>query len=511
MKIKRTSGILLHITSLPGKFGIGDLGRSAYEFVDFMAAAKQKYWQFLSIGPTSMNLDNSPYMSMSAFAGNPLFISPEILQEAGFLTRDDLATPPDFSIFQVEFDKVISFKNKILRKAFTTFSNAGTLSNEHQDFAAFCDRQRDWLDDYALYASLREANKINPWYEWPYLLASREKKSLAQYQRQLADRICYHKFVQFCFFDQWLRLRDYANRKGVSLIGDTPIYVALDSADVWSNKDYFKLNPKTMQPTHVAGVPPDYFSDTGQRWGNPVYRWKSAGGGNNLALFSWWQKRFKHIFEMVDLVRIDHFRAFEASWQIPAHEKTAINGRWVKGPGKFFFKRMQKNLGPLPIIAEDLGFITPAVEKMRDDLAFPGMKVLQFAFDSDEFNPYLPHNYTSTNCVVYTGTHDNNTTIGWYLSDKVSETSRNRARRYTNCKDEGEINWDFIRLAYSSIAAIAVVPLQDILGFGDDCRMNTPSTSNGNWRWRCAPQLLTDDICSRLADETIFYRRAPQD
>ncbi len=501
----RSSGILLHITSLPGRYGIGDLGSTAYEFVDFLARAKQSFWQFLAVGPTNSGLDNSPYMSHSAFAGNPLLISPDLLRESGFIAADDLGSLPDMSPYQVDFSAVTTLKDKLFKKAFANFKEPETVPG----FDDFCRAEQAWLDDYALYMSLREEFDHTPWYEWPPAIATREPAAVKNWSQRLADPISYHKFIQFCFFSQWQRLHEYATSSGIFMVGDIPFYVGLDSADVWANQACFKLHRKSLLPTVVAGVPPDYFSATGQRWGNPVYRWKSAGNKPNRQLYEWWRLRFNHLLQMTDLVRIDHFRGFEASWQIPAAEETAMNGRWVKGPGVSFFRDIWKKHETLPIIAEDLGIITPAVEKLLADLELPGMKVLQFAFDSDESNPYLPHNYQSPNCIVYTGTHDNDTTIGWYLSPEVAETSKIRARRYANSMENGQFNWDLIRLAFSSIAKTAIVPLQDVLGFGADCRMNIPSTSNNNWRWRCAPEFLTDDACRRLADETIFYRRVP--
>jgi 4-alpha-glucanotransferase len=506
MTFPRSSGILLHITSLPGRHGIGDLGSAAHEFVDFLARAKQSCWQFLAVGPTNSGLDNSPYMSHSAFAGNPLVISPDLLLESGFIGAEDLPHIPAWSKYQVDFSAVTVFKDKLFSVAFSTFRKLEKVPA----FDDFCRAEQAWLEDYALYMSLREEFDKKPWYEWPSAIAKRELAALHDWSRRLEDRISYHKFIQFCFFDQWQRLHEYAKRHGILMVGDIPFYVGQDSADVWAHQECFKLHPKNLLPTVVAGVPPDYFSATGQRWGNPVYRWKSRGNKPNRKLYEWWRLRFNHLLKMTDMVRIDHFRGFEASWQIPAAEETAMSGRWIKGPGASFFHEIWKKHETLPIIAEDLGVITPAVEKLLADLDLPGMKVLQFAFDSDEGNLYLPHNYQTPNCIVYTGTHDNDTTIGWYLSPDIPETSKDRARRYANISENGQFNWDLIRIAFSSIAKTAITPLQDILGFGADCRMNTPSTCNGNWRWRCAPEFLTDDICRRLADETIFYRRASQ-
>lgn len=502
MKFSRGSGILMHLTSLPGPFGIGDLGEEAQSFVDFLAAAGQKYWQFLPLHPTCAVFHNSPYMSLSAFAGNPLLVDPRQLVKEGLLSKDDFNGQPVFSEYLVDFDQVAPYKNLLLHRAFKTFTRGG----RGQEYNRFCE-SAVWLDDFALFMALREENDGRPWNVWPAPVAARDRKALAQCRQRLAGPIAYHKFVQYCFFRQWGELKKYANAKGIRLIGDIPIYVGWDSADVWAWQECFQLDPRTRLPTHVAGVPPDYFSDTGQHWGNPLYRWHDKAGRLHGKLYTWWRERFANIFRQVDIVRIDHFRGFEAYWEIPAAEETAVNGRWVKGPGRKIFTRLAADMGELPIIAEDLGVITQEVEQLRDESGFPGMKVLQFAFDSDAANSYLPHNFTTTNCVVYTGTHDNDTTLGWYLSPKVPPESKERALRYAGCPGNREIHWDFIRLAFSTVADLAIIPLQDILGFGSDCRMNMPSTTEGNWLWRCAPRFLTQELAQRLRDETFFYNR----
>jgi 4-alpha-glucanotransferase len=502
---KRGSGILLHLTSLPGEYGIGDLGAGAFRFIDFLYAAGQSYWQFLPIGPTSLVFDNSPYMSRSVFAGNPLCISPEKLHAKGLLSQNDLADRPDFSEYVVDYEKITLFKNKLLQIAFHNYNHSGP----DNDFKIFCQDHKNWLDDYALFMCLRDKHHLKPWHEWPTSFARRNSKSLSQFSRKFEDKLLYYKFIQYIFFTQWQNISEYAKSKGISLIGDIPIYVGFDSVDVWANQELFKLDTKTCQPTKVAGVPPDYFSETGQRWGNPVYKWYLSNKKINEQLLNWWLARFKHIFSMMDMVRIDHFRGFESYWEIPARDKTAVNGSWIKGPGKTLFQYISKKLGPLPIIAEDLGVITPAVTKMRKSLGYPGMKVLQFAFESDETNPYLPHNYTQTNMLVYTGTHDNNTTLGWFLGDKLPETARNHVRQYINSTNDEHISWDLIRLAMSTIADLAIIPLQDILGFGEDCRMNTPGTADNNWRWRCGADFLNDGTAQRLHDITSFYNRSP--
>ena len=482
---KRASGILLHLTSLPGKHGIGDLGPDAHAFIDFLARSGQSWWQFLPTGPTSMALDNSPFMCRSVFAGNPLLISLEMLQADNYLSADDLAQAPEFSLYTTDYAGVASYKKPLLRKAFKEF----TRTEPDKKFETFCRNHRQWLDNYALFMTFREKFDLSPWYEWPDYAAHRSGSEFKRFNSENSETIKYHKFIQFVFFKQWRKLSDHAHANHISLFGDIPIYVAMDSADIWANQDIFKLDVKTLKPTKVAGVPPDYFSATGQRWGNPVYKWKS-GTHLNKRLMAWWSRRFQQIFSMMDMVKIDHFRGFEAFWEIPAHEKTAINGKWVKGPGKPFFTTLKKEFKELPIAAEDLGVITPPVEKMRDDLGFPGMKILQFAFESDEKNPYLPHNYEHPNCIVYTGTHDNNTTLGWFMGKNLTDGDRDRIRKYLNSRGDSNIVWELIQLAMSSTASLAIIPLQDILGFGEDCRMNLPGSPSGNWRWRCAPNYL---------------------
>jgi 4-alpha-glucanotransferase len=379
-----------------------------------------------------------------------------------------------------------------------------------KEFIAFCKNNR-WLDDYTLFMSLREENVFKPWNEWPNAIATRKSKAINEARKRLAKRINYYQFEQFCFFSQWEKMRQCAAQNEVMIFGDMPIYVGFDSADVWAHQDCFSIDPETLELTHVAGVPPDYFCETGQRWGNPLYRWKTASDTFNEGLIAWWIERFRHSLQMMDLIRIDHFRGFASYWEIPAKEQTAVNGRWVMGPGKEFFQILFAQLGEIPIVAEDLGIITDEVIALRDAFGFPGMKILQFAFDSDEKNLYLPYNYPATNCVVYTGTHDNDTTVGWYFSGKVPQSNKERAMRYANSHGGSQIHWDFIRMALASTAKIAVTPLQDVLGFGGDCRMNKPGTVKGNWRWRCAPRFINESVCLRLLDETRFYGRLQQE
>ncbi len=503
--ISRGSGVLLHISSLPSRFGIGDLGPAARNFVDQLVAAGQQYWQFLPLCPTSPGLDNSPYMGLSAFAGNPLLISPEGLAEDGLLPHDLLHDAPQFSEYLVNFDEVLSWKEELLGAAYALFLQNHPLREAYGRFIA----AEEWLDDYAFFMALHEKYQGLPWYGWPSEIARRESEALAASREELAERIDLHKFVQFIFFRQWERLRGYAAAEGLRLIGDLPIYVAPDSAEVWARPQFFLLNETTLEPTHVAGVPPDYFSDTGQRWGNPLFRWEGDRACRE-GLDGWWLQRFRQQFRLADIVRIDHFRGFEAYWRVPAGESDAVRGEWVKGPGLEFFRRMEEGLGRLPIIAEDLGVITPEVEELRDALGFPGMKVLQFAFDSGADNAYLPHNYQDRNCLVYPGTHDNDTAVGWYFSDRSTPAAKECLLRYARSREGSPIHWDFIRIALASVADVAIIPLQDILGFGSDCRMNVPGTARGNWRWRVAPRFLTTEVMARLRSETAFYNRLPR-
>lgn len=492
----RASGLLLHPTSLPGRFGIGDLGPEAYRFVDFLQAAGQTLWQILPLGPTGYG--DSPYQCFSAFAGNPLLISPELLVEEGLLDKEALEQVPAFPQERVDYGAVERWKNTILRQASARFflQRPSLLFGE---FEAWCRQEAGWLEDYALFMALKEAHNGAPWTAWAPELAQRRPAALQRARQDLEGAVRVHRFIQFTFFRQWKALRQYAKARGVRIIGDIPIFVAHNSADVWAHPELFFLD-EAGQPTVVAGVPPDYFSPTGQRWGNPLYRWdRMAEDG-----YAWWVQRVRKALELVDMVRIDHFRGFEAYWEVPAAEETAIHGRWVPGPGMAFFEALQAHLGTLPVIAEDLGLITPAVEQMRDACGFPGMKILQFAFGSGPDNPYLPHNYTTPRCVVYTGTHDNDTTAGWF--SQIPPAERAYVCRYLH-SDGREIHWDMIRLAMLSIAEMAVVPVQDVLGLGSEARMNLPGRPHGNWAWRCPAGALTDEIAGRLRQLAQDYGR----
>lgn len=500
MHFPRASGILLHPTSLPGPWGIGDLGSAAYRFVDFLTAAGQHLWQILPLGPTGYG--DSPYQCFSAFAGNPLLVSFEPLVQAGLLREDELyaaAQPFGAALHpqQVDYGAVIAFKLPLLRESFTRM-RAGVAPELAAAFADFCTAQAGWLDDYALFMALKDAHNGASWHTWEPELRTRKAAALRQARRDLAEPIMLQQYLQFLFFSQWMPLKAYANERGITIIGDAPIFVAYDSADVWANPKLFFLDEQG-QPTVVAGVPPDYFSATGQLWGNPLYRWdRMAKDG-----YDWWVARLRQTLSTVDILRLDHFRGFEAYWEVPASEATAINGRWVAGPGAALFTALRDALGDLPIIAEDLGLITPEVDALRTAFDLPGMKVLQFAFGDDAKNVYLPHNYEQST-VVYTGTHDNDTTIGWFHTAPQHE--RENAQRYLG-RDGSDIAWDLIRLALMSVADMAIFPLQDVLrvdGFG---RMNTPGRAAGNWAWRFTADQLNDGLAYGLRMQTATYGR----
>ncbi|MFN2134784.1 MAG: 4-alpha-glucanotransferase [Candidatus Promineifilaceae bacterium] len=502
MEFPRAAGVLVHPTSFPGRYGIGDLGGPAYQFVDFLERGRQSLWQVLPLGPTSYG--DSPYQCFSAFAGNPLLISPDKLVEEGFLPAQAVADVPAFPQDKVDFGWVIDFKQKLLRQAFDYFEQHGS---EDQRFAldAFCEEQADWLDDFALFMALKVHHMHQDggvWNTWPYDIAHRKPEAMAWWSNYLSTDVRYHKFLQFIFFKQWLGLKQYANERGIQIVGDIPIFVAFDSADVWANPQLFFLNDDGS-PMVVAGVPPDYFSATGQRWGNPLYRWDVMSAND----YAWWTARLEMCFTQADIVRIDHFRGFDAYWEIPATEPTAEIGKWIKGPGQAFFEAMEDNLGSLPLIAEDLGVITPEVIALRDRFNFPGMKILQFAFGGERNSTFLPHTFTQ-NFVVYTGTHDNETVIGWY--GNASEEERRDVLNYMNVPNGNNIAWDLIRLAWASVANTAVAMLQDLMQLDNEARMNFPGTPSGNWQWRYLPEMLTDDIASGLHYLTNLYGRLPE-
>jgi 4-alpha-glucanotransferase len=498
----------LHPTSLPGRFGIGDLGEAAYHFVDFLAGAGQKIWQVLPLGPTGYG--DSPYQCFSAFAGNPLLVSLERLMVEGFLSLADVQRTAVFPKNEVDFGRVIEFKLPMLQRSFDNFSQHAS-SSLREEFDGFCRRNHFWLDDYALFMALKSAHSGAVWSDWEPAVARRKPAAITQWSKALNDEVRFHKYVQFQFSKQWTALKSYGLERGIKIMGDVPIYVAHDSADVWAHPEMFHLDQRG-QPTVVAGVPPDYFSETGQLWGNPLYRWDAMAETG----YAWWTERLKAALALVDIVRLDHFRGFEAYWEVPAAEKTAINGRWVNGPGAAFFEALQSAVGELPIVAENLGMITPEVEALRDRFGFPGMAVLQFAFGGDpKTSTFLPHNY-ERNLVVYTGTHDNDTAVGWWMSSGLNDSTRTDdqtswekefAANYLDL-DHRPVHWAFIRAVLASVADVAIIPLQDVLGLGSDARMNLPARPQGNWRWRYTSELLTDDIQERLRNLTWLYGRA---
>jgi 4-alpha-glucanotransferase len=490
----RSSGILLHPTSLPSPGGIGDFGSEAYAFLDFLALARQGLWQILPLSPPG--LGNSPYSSISAFAGNPLLVSLPRLAERGWIGKDRLKHFTRRST-TVDFETVKAAKLPLLREAGQNFLEA--RDGDRARFENFKRQNSWWLDDFVLFDVMRRVHNGVAWSSWPKELARRELQGLykfgVQYQRELeVERV-----VQFAFFEQWRALRSYCAQRGIRIVGDVAIFVNYDSADVWRHPELFYLD-ENLQPTVVAGVPPDAFSETGQRWGNPLYRWDVCKFTN----YEWWIQRMSWAFQTCDVVRLDHFRGFESYWEIPAPEPTAVNGRWTAGPKDDLFDVLRARLGELPFIAEDLGMITEEVYALRDRLGIPGMKVLQFGFDNPGAHIYLPHNFPS-NCVVYTGTHDNDTTVGWWKS-AASEDARRYATAYTGEAKDG-IHWAFIRAALTSAASMAIVPLQDVLGLGSDSRMNTPSRLDGNWSWRMEKGALTRDLADKLATLTVVADR----
>jgi 4-alpha-glucanotransferase len=506
--MERASGILLHPTSLPGRFGIGEFNDDAYRFIDYLAEAGQKIWQVLPLGPTGFG--DSPYQCFSAFAGNPLLISLDHLVREGALSPGDLKDAPDLPADAVDYGSVIDFKFDILHKSYVHFMQYATPAQQ-EAFQKFCADNANWLDDYALFMGLKDAHDGNVWNTWQDDITRRTPTALSRWRNKLQTQTQTYKYYQYQFFQQWNALKTYANDKGIKIIGDVPIFVAYDSADAWAHRDLFYFDERGNS-TVVAGVPPDYFSPTGQRWGNPLYRWDVMAKDG----YAWWIERCRAAFAMYDYVRIDHFRGFEAYWEVPANAPTAINGKWVKGPGKALFQAIERELLPsppvpvakgegrsLPIIAEDLGVITPEVEALRDSLGFPGMRVLQFAFVADTSSDFLPHNYVR-NTVAYAGTHDNDTTVGWYqkLDDKV----RRQVLDYTGT-DGSQINWDLIRLLMMSVANTVVLTLQDVLGLGDEARMNFPGRGDGNWTWRFTWDMLTDEVKSRLKHMAATYGR----
>jgi 4-alpha-glucanotransferase len=506
MKFPRASGILLHPTSLPGPYGVGDFGSEAHGFVDFLTDAGQKLWQVLPLNPTGYG--DSPFQCFSASAGNPLLIDLERLVQKGLLQHSDFQGMPRFSAERVEFASVIAHKFPLLRKGAAKFLDAADA--DKAAFTEFCRLNARWLDEFALFMSCKNAHQLVAWTRWPAPLAQREPAAIEKWKREHSEEIEVQKFLQFEFFEQWEELRGYARQRGIQIIGDVPIYVAHDSSDVWANREYFLLD-ESGNPAKVAGVPPDYFSATGQLWGNPIYNWER----HKATGYKWWVERFRDALHLYDIVRIDHFRGFEAYYEIPGGETTAQRGEWVKGPGAELFEVLQAQLGALPLIAENLGVITPEVEAIRYRFELPGMAILQFAFGKDPQGPsFRPHNYVRE-LVAYTGTHDNDTVMGWWMSKGGADSIRTPedvekelafARAYLNLKTE-PIHLAMIRGVLSSVANTAIVPVQDLLGLGSEARMNLPGTPSGNWRWRVPPGALTQPLAQRLQELTRMYDR----
>ncbi|HEX6268749.1 MAG TPA: 4-alpha-glucanotransferase [Anaerolineales bacterium] len=503
MKFSRSGGILLHPTSLPGPYGIGDLGPQAYQFVDWLASSGCKLWQILPLGPTGYG--DSPYQCFSAFAGNPYLISFDALIDDGLLSRDDFAEIPKFDASRVDYGLLIPWKLGLLQEASSRLPSAS--DRFRTEFADFRADNASWLDDYALFMAIKESQGGGPWSEWDEVLRKRNKSVINKARDNHAESIARYSFYQFLFFRQWNKLHAYANECGITIIGDIPIFVAYDSADVWANPDLFFLDKDSL-PTVVAGVPPDYFSATGQLWGNPLYRWKVHKNSG----YAWWLERFRSVLKFVDIVRLDHFRGFAGYYEIPFGQKTAEVGRWVKGPGKDFFATVSSALSgavhlrsvedTLPIIAEDLGVITQDVIELRESFGLPGMKILQFGFTSPD-DPFLPHHYPR-NCVAYTGTHDNDTACGWF--DSIREEERAFALRYLHT-DGHDFAWDLIRAIWSSVAVYAIMPMQDTLSLGTEARMNFPSSLGGNWAWRLREEDMSSELAERVRELNELYSR----
>jgi len=496
---ERKSGILLHISSLPCEFGIGDLGPCADQFVDFLRNARQGAWQVLPINPTDSINEHSPYSSSSAFAGNILFISPQRLADDGLLDQNDLSAKENFPVDFVDYDAVVLYKERLFELAYDHFISKEDVHQRHEiPFNEFCNDNSYWVNDYALFATIKRENKGIIWTDWSEPLRNREANALREFEEKHSREVTKVKFLQYLFFRQWEQLKDYCTLNGVRLIGDMAIYMAFDSADVWAHRENYKLDGNS-KPTVVAGVPPDYFSPTGQRWGYPVYNWEKMHENK----YYWWIERFKFNFQLFDTVRVDHFRGLVQCWEIPSNEPTAVKGKWVDVPTVDFLKTLERVfLKPLAIIAEDLGHITDDVRGVMKEFDIPGMKVLLFAFnDGLKDHPYLPHNY-QPQCVVYTGTHDNNTVLGWF-EHEATQKELDNVQKYIGKEVSSEsINWDLIHLAFDSNARLAMIPLQDALQLGSEGRMNKPATMGKNWRWRCSSEMLSSQLIEKLSDVT---------
>jgi 4-alpha-glucanotransferase len=507
MNFPRSSGVLLHPTSLPGPHGVGDFGSDAYRFADFLHSAGQRLWQVLPLNPTGYA--DSPFQCFSASAGNPLLISLELLADQGLLSKNELRRVPRFPLETVDYGAAIAFKTPLLQKAATTFFADASAEHRHA-FEEFCRANASWLDDFALFMAVKQSHNLAAWTNWQSDITARQPEAMKHWSARLAPSIEGQKFFQYEFFQQWQELRAYGRERNIRIIGDVPIYIAHDSADVWSNRQFFLLDERG-HPLKASGVPPDYFSATGQLWGNPIYNWpllKQTG-------YQWWIERLRSALRLYDFVRIDHFRGFEAYWEVPGSETTALNGRWVKGPGGELFSVLRKELGDLPIIAENLGVITPEVEAIRHEFGFPGMAILQFAFGNDPQAPtFKPHNYVR-DLVAYTGTHDNDTVVGWWNSGGASDSTRTPeevakehayARAYLGFTDD-PIHWVLIRAIMSSVANTAIAPMQDILGLGSEARMNLPGMASGFWKWRMKPGAATNQIAVRLKELVTLFDR----
>ncbi len=497
MELKRSSGILLHISSLPSDFGIGDIGPAAYGFIDFLKASGHHYWQILPLNPTHSNYSHSPYSSSSAFAGNPLFISPSLLEEDGFLKLREFPVSKESTPEKVNFKEVEKYKTDMLEMAFQNFKKK-KLSSEA--FISFCKNQASWLEDFSLFMALR-SKFGNNWTCWPKELKNRRAKALKDAREEFAEIIEKEKFIQFLFFFQWKKLVDYAHKNQVNFIGDIPFYINHDSVDCWVNSGYFKLD-EDKQPEKISGVPPDFFSETGQLWGTPVFDWKALKKNN----FDWWVDRIRQNLLLFDLVRLDHFRAFSAYWEVPAGDNTAINGKWITTPGAAFFRILKKEFPKMPLIAEDLGSLDEEVYKLMDRFNFPGMKVLHFAFGEDRTkNPYLPFNHSPHN-FVYTGTHDNNTSRGWY--ERLSKTGKVHLKDYSGVRITSKnVHRILHRMLLNSVARVAVIPMQDIIGLGEEAMMNTPGTTKGNWTWRITYEQIPLEKSVGLKALNVLYGR----
>lgn len=500
-KKQRKSGVLLPVFSLPSKYGIGCFSAEAYEFVDRLKEAGQSYWQILPMGPTGYG--DSPYQSFSTFAGNPYFIDPDGLIKEGYLTKEECALY-DFGddAGYVDYEKMYKSRFAMLRRAFDASDIMG--DNPHKaDFLSFVEKNADWLEDYALYMAIKTGFGNVCWAEWDEDIRLRTPAAMAAYREKYAEEIRFYQFQQYCFYEQWHRLKDYANQRGIKIIGDIPIYVAFDSSDAWADPRLFQFDEECM-PIAVAGCPPDAFSATGQLWGNPLYRWEY----HRRTEYAWWMKRLEACFAMYDVVRIDHFRGFDEYYAIPYGQPTAENGTWEKGPGYDIFRVMKERLGDKEVIAEDLGFLTPTVLELVRQCGYPGMKILQFAFDSREESDYLPHHYTN-NAVVYTGTHDNDTAAGWY--ETLSGGDKELCDAYLRLRGESELHWELIRTALASVAYLAVIPMQDYLGLGAEARINIPSTLGNNWKWRMRKGQFTRELAEKMYAMTRLYGRQRED